>query len=55
LAAAWAAAGHFDEAVRAATEAAATARKAGATQQLTVIEGRLALYRARRPYIEELR
>ena len=55
LAAALASAGRFDEAVSAASEAAATARTTGATQQLVDIERRLALYRARRPYIEELR
>jgi tetratricopeptide (TPR) repeat protein len=55
LAAALAAAGRFDEAVDAASEAASTARKTGATQQLAAIEGRLALYRARKPYIELLR
>jgi tetratricopeptide (TPR) repeat protein len=55
LAAALAAAGRFDEAVDAASEAASTARKSGATQQLAEINRRLELYRARRPYIEQLR
>jgi tetratricopeptide (TPR) repeat protein len=55
LAAACAAAGRFDEAVSAASEAAATARRTGATQQLADIERRLALYRARKPYVESLR
>ncbi len=55
LAAACAAAGRFDEAVSVASEAAATARRTGATQQLADIERRLALYRAGRAYVEQLR
>jgi tetratricopeptide (TPR) repeat protein len=55
LAAACAAAGRFEEAVTAAAEAAATARKAGALQQGAAIERRLALYRTGRAYIEEIR
>ena len=55
VAAALAAAGRFDEAVTAAAEAATRARRAGATQQLAAIEHRLALYRTRRPYVEQLR
>ena len=55
FAAACAAAGRFDEAVSAASEAAATARRTGATQQLADIERRLALYRAGKPYVEQLR
>ena len=55
LAAAYAAAGRFDEAVSAASEAAAAARIAGAKQQLTDIERRLALYRSGKPYVEQLR
>jgi tetratricopeptide (TPR) repeat protein len=55
LAAACASAGRFDEAVSAASEAAATARKIGAAQQVAEIERRLALYRAGKPYVERLR
>jgi hypothetical protein len=55
LAAACAAAGRFDEAVSAASEAAATARRAGAAQQLADIERRLALYRSTKPYVEEIK
>jgi tetratricopeptide (TPR) repeat protein len=55
LAAGCAAAGRFDEAVSAASEAAATARRTGATQQLADIERRLALYRAGKPYVEQIR
>ena len=55
FAAACASAGRFDEAVTAASEAAATARKIGATQQLAEIERRLALYRAGKAYVEEIR
>jgi tetratricopeptide (TPR) repeat protein len=55
LAAALAAAGRFDDAVTAASEAAAIAKKAGATQQAAAIERRLALYRARKAYVEEIR
>lgn len=55
LAAACAAAGRFDEAVSAAAEAAATARRAGATQQLADIERRLALYRSAKPYVEDIK
>lgn len=55
LAAGHAAAGRFDEAVSAAAQAADLARRAGAVQQLADIERRLALYRTRRPYVEELK
>jgi tetratricopeptide (TPR) repeat protein len=55
LAAAYAAAGRFDEAVSAASEAAAATRTTGATQQHADIERRLALYRSRQPYVELLR
>jgi cytochrome c-type biogenesis protein CcmH/NrfG len=55
LAAALAAAGRFDEAVDAASEAASSARKAGATQQLAAIEERLALYRRRQAYVEQIK
>jgi tetratricopeptide (TPR) repeat protein len=52
LAAACAAAGRFEEAVGAASEAAAIAKKAGAIQQAAAIEKQLALYRARKVYVE---
>ena len=55
LAAAYTAARPYDEAVSAASEAAAAARIAGAKQQLTDIERRLALYRSGKPYVEQLR
>jgi signal transduction histidine kinase/tetratricopeptide (TPR) repeat protein len=55
LAAGLAADGRFDEALAAASDAAAIARQAGATQQAAGIERRLALYRARKAWVEEIK
>ena len=53
LAAAYAAAGRFDEAVGAQRRAIALARRAGRKAAVSDFRRRLALYRTRRPYVEE--
>lgn len=50
LAAAYAELGRYDEAIEAAERALGQARKGGAVRLAEEIEGRLALYRQRRPY-----
>ena len=53
LAAAHAADGDFDSAIRAAKEAIATATQQGATELANKISHRLRLYRQRQPYLDE--
>jgi len=55
IAAAYAAAGRFEAAVRTATDAARLAREAGDGALAEEIEGRLALYRSGRPYVDRSR
>jgi tetratricopeptide (TPR) repeat protein/mono/diheme cytochrome c family protein len=55
LAAAYASASQFDNAVATATTAADLAARAGASAQPDAIRARLTLYRAHRPYIETVR
>ena len=52
LAAAYAAAGRFDEAIRVATQAEALAQKQGESEVGDQIRSRLALYREHQPYLE---
>lgn len=55
LAAGYAAAGRFDEAIATADEAMALAKATGITYQTTTIQHRLTLYRQRKPYTEDPR
>ena len=55
LAAAYAAAGRFDDAVRTATQALDAARRRGQTQDVSAMEARLDLYRRGQPYTEPAR
>ena len=55
LAAAYASVGRFDAAMTTAVQAIDAATKVGAGEQVAQIQRRLALYRNRRPYIEDLR
>jgi spermidine synthase len=52
LAAAYAAAGRFDEAIRSAEQAVALAEAEGAVELAQMIRERLSNYRARKPYTE---
>jgi hypothetical protein len=52
LGAAYAAAGHFEEAVSAAQQAVELARKAGEAAQAEEIRSRMRLYALRKPYIQ---
>jgi spermidine synthase len=54
IAAAYAAAGRFEAAVRTATDAARLAREAGDGALAEEIEARLVLYRSDRPYVDRL-
>jgi tetratricopeptide (TPR) repeat protein len=55
LAVSYAAAGRFDEALATAQRAADLAAQSGATATVEEIRGRMALYRARRPYVDPAR
>ncbi|MBN2448135.1 MAG: hypothetical protein JXO22_15505, partial [Phycisphaerae bacterium] len=52
LAAAQAAAGQYDDAVRTGEQAVALARQAGQAALVQQLEARVALYRQRQPFIE---
>jgi spermidine synthase len=52
LAAAYAAGGRFDEAVRTASQAASLAAERGETQLAEAIRSRVEIYRAKRPYLD---